>query len=45
MEYQILGRRTGRGQKGLGKATTPIAKGWKAKWYVCVVLFFNFSSE
>ncbi len=24
LEYQILGRRTGRGQKGLGNATTPI---------------------
>ena len=24
VEYQILGRRTGRGQKGFGKATTPI---------------------
>ena len=43
-EYQILGRRTGRKQNGLGKFTTPIKAGWKAVRQVCVVLCFNFSS-
>jgi len=43
--YQILGRRTGRKQKGLQIETTPVSEGWKAFKLLCVVFFFNFSSR
>jgi hypothetical protein len=43
--YQIRGRRSGRKQAGLHKQTTPTNEGWKALYFICVVLCFNFSSK